>query len=955
MSEIIKKSDISEKDIYGYVIASAKNAEIQVNALNNELRESAKLNADNIKKNSKLSNTAEIKATENAIKLSNIQLKEKLKLENDLIKIQAQKINAERLYTEAETKSANAKEKSNRATEKAIINEEKLKSVYQKVQTKLNGLANEYRNISIKKELGAKLTEKEAQRYDFLQAKLLVYDGALKRTDATMGKHQRQVGNYNMAYNGLGNSVNQLTREMPAFANSIGTGFMAISNNLPIFFDEISKIKQANVDLVAQGKPTESIFKQIGKSIFSVGSLLSVGVTLLTVYGAKMVEFFTRETKAEKAVKLRAEAMKEANKQSREAQKNMYQETSAFVGNLLALRNTNKGSKERIDMINKINAQYGTTLKNISDETKFQEQLNKSIQNYILWKKAEFKVKKNEDLIARNLNKQDELNVKLKNELLNESIALSRVNIFMKSGVDDVNKARVEEQFGLTQSREKIKEYKNELFLAGYRLNQYGFNLFDANTQIEQYGLKTDKSTKSTKDFKTELSDLNLDLKNERDILNDINKILEENNIKKQSALVNDEFVRQEVQVTTTGDLFTDELELLLNEQYDLEKIARLKQLEFAKETLDIELNNQFDEKKKALEKERIELLSQENISQSAKDKINENYKVKLNELNDFQIEQIRITEIQKKQLFLETEKDLEAIDERRFEEIESMNNELIDLQIEFFDKSNEKTKEQIELEKKKQLERFQTMKEFVDLSLDYFIKQSEKKIAQIDKEISASEKQSEILEQLAINGNITAQQSLVVQQQITQKANNEKIKEQKRIENLKALEQAYDIYSTNLEKTGDPKQALVQTVTDIQSLKLLLSILPSYKDGIEDTGPQGKGVDGIGGFHAILHPNERVVNEENNQKMKGISNDELGNLAQSYKMGKVINLKKQDHAGNTYDLALLNEMKGVRNAIKNIPTSDVRLGEIYQGFMQIIETRKTGNKTTRDTFNIRK
>jgi len=32
-----------------------------------------------------------------------------------------------------------------------------------------------------------------------------------------------------------------------------------------------------------------------------------------------------------------------------------------------------------------------------------------------------------------------------------------------------------------------------------------------------------------------------------------------------------------------------------------------------------------------------------------------------------------------------------------------------------------------------------------------------------------------------------------------------------------------------------------------------------------------------------------------------------------------------------------------------------VRLGEIYQGFMQIIETRKTGNKTTRDTFNIRK
>ncbi len=95
------------------------------------------------------------------------------------------------------------------------------------------------------------------------------------------------VKNASTQFNSLGNSVNQISRELPAFAVSANVGFLAISNNLPIFFDALEKVKKENEALASQGKKTTSVLSQLGGAIFSAGSLLSIGVTLLTVYGAK--------------------------------------------------------------------------------------------------------------------------------------------------------------------------------------------------------------------------------------------------------------------------------------------------------------------------------------------------------------------------------------------------------------------------------------------------------------------------------------------------------------------------------------------------------------------------------------------------------------------------------------------------------------------------------------------
>lgn len=137
-------------------------------------------------------------------------------------------------------------------------------------------------------------------------------DAELKTLDATLGKHNRNVGNYASGYNALGNSINQLSREAPAFANSINTGFMAISNNIPALTDAIRGIRAENKALAAEGKPTVSVLKQLAGAIFSWQTLISVGVTLLTLYGGKLIDLAFGATKAEKAQQALNEEMKNA-------------------------------------------------------------------------------------------------------------------------------------------------------------------------------------------------------------------------------------------------------------------------------------------------------------------------------------------------------------------------------------------------------------------------------------------------------------------------------------------------------------------------------------------------------------------------------------------------------------------------------------------------------------------
>ena len=258
------------------------------------------------------------------------------------------------------------------------------------------------------------------------------------------------------------------------------------------------------------------------------------------------------------------------------------------------------------------------------------------------------------------------------------------------------------------------------------------------------------------------------------------------------------------------------------------------------------------------------------------------------------------------------------------------------------------------DLERDQFNQRLANAKEFVDLSTDYFIKRSEDKITQLDKEIDASQKQFDNLQELANQGNITAQQSLAEQQRIINDANQKKIAEQKRVERIKLAETAFSVYSSKLE-AGD-KNPLINTIKDVTLLNQFISSLPAFEDGTENTGTNGKGIDGKGGFHAVLHPNERVMTKEQNALVGDLTNSELSRIASDYNNGKIVNLNASASAGNSYDLIpLLSEIKSLKKTIQERPTHNIAMGEITQSIMQIVEKTTKGNRVERNIYNIRK
>lgn len=139
-------------------------------------------------------------------------------------------------------------------------------------------------------------------------------------------------------FNGMAMSINQLTREMPAFTYSMQTGFMAISNNIPIFIDQINAAKIANQSLAASGMPVKSIFSQVASSLFSFQTLMGVGITVLTVFGEKIYNYLTAEKELNSTLKIAIEREREYAKVIDETRYKLTQKTIALRDELSALK-----------------------------------------------------------------------------------------------------------------------------------------------------------------------------------------------------------------------------------------------------------------------------------------------------------------------------------------------------------------------------------------------------------------------------------------------------------------------------------------------------------------------------------------------------------------------------------------------------------------------------------------
>lgn len=252
--------------------------------------------------------------------------------------------------------------------------------------------------------------------------------------------------------------------------------------------------------------------------------------------------------------------------------------------------------------------------------------------------------------------------------------------------------------------------------------------------------------------------------------------------------------------------------------------------------------------------------------------------------------------------------------------------------------------------EKETEEEKWKTTQEFAQKTTDFFKQQSEKRISQMDKEISAAEKQADYYRELAANGNINAQQSLAEQERIIAESNRRKEREQKRQQRMELANTIYQTYAGHAAK--DPETALMKTIKDASLLQAFISTLPMFYEGTEDTG-KGGGVDGKGGFHAVLHPHERVIPKSLNDQIGSLSNEQLTRLAMEYNNGRLVG---QDVAHSSMDLAVLvSKLDNLTEVIKQKPETNIELGQITQSAMEIVQSTRKGNTTVYNRFKVQK
>ncbi len=196
-------------------------------------------------------------------------------------------------------------------------------------------------------------------------------ESSVKKMSSTVDASQKTINRATQktasSFNGLGNSINQLSRELPAFTYSAQTGFLALSNNIPILADQINNLKAKNLELVASGQKAIPVWKSLSSAILSFQTALSFGVTLLTIYGGEIVSWIGSLFKGEEQLKETNEALEKFNETVTKANSLVKVSKSSLLTGLFSVDVAKKNASEAQALIDQILTAEQNALKKNSD------------------------------------------------------------------------------------------------------------------------------------------------------------------------------------------------------------------------------------------------------------------------------------------------------------------------------------------------------------------------------------------------------------------------------------------------------------------------------------------------------------------------------------------------------------------------------------------------------------
>jgi hypothetical protein len=185
------------------------------------------------------------------------------------------------------------------------------------------------------------------------QAKALRVE--ISNQNKEIGNYTFNVGNYQSAFDGLGWSVRNVVRELPALGINLNTFFLAISNNIPLVIDEIKRYNEEQKKVAESGAKVESVGKKIISTILSWQTLLVVGLTILSKYGKQIGEWVVGLFRAKEAVDNLISSQEALNRMRVEVAKSTKDEEVELGLIIDRIKEVEKGTDEWRNAIERVN------------------------------------------------------------------------------------------------------------------------------------------------------------------------------------------------------------------------------------------------------------------------------------------------------------------------------------------------------------------------------------------------------------------------------------------------------------------------------------------------------------------------------------------------------------------------------------------------------------------------
>lgn len=384
----------------------------------------------------------------------------------------SKELRRERQLEIAGTKEALAVQKmaAQQAKEDKKIADE-LSNSYKQLQLYVKANLDRYNQLAASLGVNHKLTQEALNDYKLLNNQLITIN-------RSAGNWRDNVGNYKSAFDGLGMSMQQILREAPAFANSVQTGFLAISNNLPVFFDQIAQARNEIKALQADGKEAPSLLSRLGAGFFTINTALTIGVTLLTVYGAKIVDALFGQTQAMKDAEAAQKKYTEALNSAESSEKKNAIEKISRLNILTSLAQDNAQSERtRLKAVKELQDTYPSLFGNMSKQTIMEGDLKDAINETtqaLLSRAAAQAAEKKFVLASEQLYDLNEKRIKQQVEY-NQKV--ERVNKaeqeLLKTGSDAANREYILANRARDKARAQLDEIENAFLKAGYEQRRY--------------------------------------------------------------------------------------------------------------------------------------------------------------------------------------------------------------------------------------------------------------------------------------------------------------------------------------------------------------------------------------------------------------------------------------------------------------------------------------------------